>query len=459
MTQNNKENALKIIKALLFEGHAAFLVGGCVRDIVMGNTPDDFDIATSAKADEIIRIAGENSWKNIPVGQAFGVIIILIDAQQYEVASFRTDTYGQDGHRPLFVKPVHCIEDDLARRDFTFNAMAMDIEGNLIDPFGGVSDLTARTIRAVGNADKRFAEDALRMFRAIRFAAKLDFKIEPATFAAIAKNSTRARGLSAERISAEIEKIITSGHPETGVQLLLESSLAAQVCRARSKKEEFSVDILPELQYLSKLAPHQLSLLSAVPSNVILRWTALLHLIAAGMDYEFEKNTGNSYSQIQPGSQSIEKVLSIPERLKVRSKQLKTIAWLLKNRLNFPCGRPQAVEEWLAAIAEGFSNYKQMRRTLAYLILLHKAEANASPAAAGQLRALVKIINASLKSLPFFVGQLAVSGREIAAELGFGSQVKRFQLDALAKIQKGVFKNSPEHLRKALASEKLGPSE
>ena len=166
----SREQAAEIIKTIKARGFRAYLVGGCVRDVLMGRTPEDWDIASSARPEQIMEIFGE---KAIPTGLRHGTVTVKARDGLYEITTFRTEGTYSDGRHPDTVSFSSSIEEDLSRRDLTINAMAMDDDGRVIDPFGGQKDLALRRIRCVGDPRKRFEEDALRILRAIRFASVL----------------------------------------------------------------------------------------------------------------------------------------------------------------------------------------------------------------------------------------------------------------------------------------------
>ena len=191
-------------------GHAVHPVGGCVRDLLLGRTPGDFDLCTSARPEQVMALFP----RTVPTGVKHGTVTVLTGDGPVEVTTFRREEGYADGRHPDAVAFDAGLNEDLARRDFTVNAMALGAEGEVLDPFGGRADLERRLIRCVGDPDRRFAEDALRMFRALRFAAQLGFEIEEDTLAAIRRNARRAENLSGERIKAELEKILLSPRPE-----------------------------------------------------------------------------------------------------------------------------------------------------------------------------------------------------------------------------------------------------
>lgn len=187
-------------------GYEAYPVGGCVRDLLLGRVPGDVDACTSALPGEVMALFPDA----IPTGLKHGTVTVPTLSGPVEITTFRAETGYADGRHPDAVAFGVGLTEDLARRDFTVNAMALDRDGRVIDPFGGREDLKAGMIRCVGDPDRRFAEDALRMLRAARFAAQLGFAIEEDTAAALKRNARRAALVSGERVKAELEKILCS---------------------------------------------------------------------------------------------------------------------------------------------------------------------------------------------------------------------------------------------------------
>jgi poly(A) polymerase len=218
---SNRKQAIKIIHKLRDAGFEAFLAGGCVRDMHLRRTPKDYDVATSAKPEDVIDIFP----RTLKVGAKFGVVIVLSDGKQTEVATFRAESGYEDGRHPTQIHFTG-IKQDGARRDFTINAMFYDPAAKeTIDFFEGQMDLITRTLRTVGSADERFSEDYLRMLRAIRFACQLDFMIEGQTFDAIKKHADQIIKISGERINLELTQIFENAARTRGVRLLFESGL------------------------------------------------------------------------------------------------------------------------------------------------------------------------------------------------------------------------------------------
>ncbi|HEX7576790.1 MAG TPA: CCA tRNA nucleotidyltransferase, partial [Verrucomicrobiae bacterium] len=195
-----RETAKEIAQRLNAAGFQAFWVGGCVRDFLLGREPQDFDIATDAKPEQVEKLFR----KTIPVGKKFGVVIVVEGKQQFQVATFRAEADYQDGRRPEKVV-FASAEADALRRDFTVNGLFYDpLTEKIHDWVGGEKDLRAKIIRTIGSPEERFAEDHLRLLRAVRFAAQLDFEIEPETFAAIQSLAPKIKLISAERIRDEL---------------------------------------------------------------------------------------------------------------------------------------------------------------------------------------------------------------------------------------------------------------
>ena len=214
----------KHVKSVLFtlrsRGFGAYLVGGCVRDMILGVQPNDWDICTSALPHEVEALFE----KTVTTGIKHGTVTVMMGKHPVEVTTFRSEGEYLDHRHPKSVSFVLDLNTDLSRRDFTMNAMAISAEGIISDPFGGIEDIKNKLIRCVGDPEKRFEEDALRMFRALRFSARLGFEIEAETLAAIKSRAGYAASISAERVRDELEKLLLTKSPET-VETVLETGL------------------------------------------------------------------------------------------------------------------------------------------------------------------------------------------------------------------------------------------
>lgn len=249
------ENVIQILSALNADGHAAYLVGGCVRDMLMGITPQDWDICTGALPDEVMRTFPDCA----PTGLKHGTVTVYNGDISAEVTTFRTEGAYPDHRRPESVSFVNDLESDLSRRDFTVNAIALSADGKLCDPFGGREDIKARIIRCVGYPTRRFNEDALRMLRALRFSARLGFEIEENTLGAIRECSYLAAMLAPERIAAELEKILMTDKTEI-LNIVLRLGLISHLDCGDGDAPSFSV-------------------LSGMPQNKLCRWVSFAVLL------------------------------------------------------------------------------------------------------------------------------------------------------------------------------------
>ena len=221
----NKQAAIKVVKVLRQNGFEALLAGGCVRDMLLRRRANDYDVATDARPDDVAGLFR----RTLKVGVKFGVVIVLIRGMHVEVATFRTDADYADGRHPVSVRFASAAE-DAGRRDFTINGMFFEpIEKKVIDYVGGRADLKKSLIRTIGKAEDRFAEDHLRMLRAVRFSTQLGFAIEPTTFAAICRQAGDIKKISGERIAMELEGILVSPNRSAGAAMLVESGLAEQI--------------------------------------------------------------------------------------------------------------------------------------------------------------------------------------------------------------------------------------
>lgn len=207
-------------------GFEVYLVGGAVRDLALEKLPKDYDFTTNAEPEQVVRL-----FKSvIPTGIKHGTVTVIFQGEKYEVTTFRTDGDYQDGRRPDQVHFTKSLEEDLKRRDFTINALALDLKTRtFIDHHQGLEDLQRRTLRAIGLPSERFGEDALRMFRLCRFAAQLDFSVAPDTWAGLLSQRNLVKKLSPERIREELEKTIKGNWPEKGLKLLMDSGLLPMV--------------------------------------------------------------------------------------------------------------------------------------------------------------------------------------------------------------------------------------
>jgi poly(A) polymerase len=279
--------ALHIVERLRSRGHQAYFAGGCVRDLLMGHAPKDYDVTTSARPEQVLM----GFDRTFSVGAHFGVVIVCTVNEdegrdvQTEVATFRTDGDYADGRRPIEVTFSNTPQEDVVRRDFTVNGMLLDpvgltaanIEEHVLDFVNGRADLHAGVIRAIGDADRRFAEDKLRMLRAVRFAARFGFAIDPETMRAMQRHAASIEQVSNERVRDELTKMLTEGHAKRAFELLDESGLLVHVLPEVAAMK--GVEQPPEWHPEGDVWVHTLLLLEKLEAGVAptLAWSALLH--------------------------------------------------------------------------------------------------------------------------------------------------------------------------------------
>lgn len=336
---SQQEKAVSIIKLLREKGYQALLAGGCVRDYLLGKSPQDYDIATDARPEAIEKIFP----KTIAVGTQFGVILVILDGDPFEVATFRYDGPYLDGRRPSNVR-FASMQEDILRRDFTINGMMYDpIADRLIDLIGGREDLERRLVRAIGDPAERFREDRLRTVRAVRFAASLGFTIEENTFRAIKDHAPTITQISWERIGEEITRILTEGGAKRGFELLDATQLLrvlfpeVEAMKGVEQTPDFHPEgdvfvhtlmLLGHLTVSSDQTPHS-SLLTPHPSES-LAYGCLLHDIAKPVCVKKEIGRITFYGHTEKGA---EMAVEIMKRLKRSRAAWERVAYLVKNHL------------------------------------------------------------------------------------------------------------------------------
>ncbi|MBM3879493.1 MAG: CCA tRNA nucleotidyltransferase [Verrucomicrobia bacterium] len=272
-TDSRQAQAAAIVRRLQAAGHAAFWVGGCVRDRLLGREPEDYDIATSARPEEVESLFAHT----VPVGRQFGVVLVIAEGCSIQVATFRQEADYADGRRPTTVV-FSDARTDAARRDFTINGLFYDpVTGQLHDWVGGLGDLNARIIRTIGRPEERLTEDRLRILRAVRFAAQLGFAFESATFAAVRQLAPSIQRMSAERVRDELLKLFRPPHAARGLDLLRSSGLLTHVLPEVAS----GIGCAQPSQYHPEgdVYEHVRLVLEHLPADasVALTWAALLH--------------------------------------------------------------------------------------------------------------------------------------------------------------------------------------
>ncbi|HEX3469733.1 MAG TPA: CCA tRNA nucleotidyltransferase [Silvibacterium sp.] len=330
-----------IVDRLRAAGYDAYFAGGCVRDLLLGREPEDFDVATSAHPN----VVQEMFPRTFAVGAHFGVILVAdeIDDQEIvtEVATFRSDGAYTDGRRPESVRFSDNAEEDVIRRDFTINGMLLDpqllresgdVGGAVLDYVGGRSDLHTRLVRAIGDPDKRFEEDKLRMLRAVRFAARFDFEIETITEAAIQKSAAQIGQVSRERVRDELTRMLTEGRARRAFELLDRTGLLKQVLPEIDRLH--GVEQPPEFHPEGDVWVHTLMLLEQLPAGAspTLAWGALLHDV--GKPATFQRGPGrirfNGHVEV-----GVRIAQDIARRLRFSNEDTAQIVALVENHMRF----------------------------------------------------------------------------------------------------------------------------
>ena len=431
--------AQKILQTLTAAGYEAYLVGGCVRDLLRGVEPHDWDICTSARPEETERcFAGQ---RIIETGLKHGTVTVLEESEPYEITTYRTEGPYSDSRRPDFVRFVSSLEADLARRDLTMNAIAMGLDGSLRDPFGGAADIQTGLIRCVGEPDQRFQEDGLRVMRALRFAAVLGYEIEERTTQAIHENRHMLERVAAERIDAELCKLLVG----TNVGEIL-----------RQYPDVFC-QFWPQLEPLIGLEQntpwhcwggweHTIHAVEAAPADLILRLTMLLHDIGKpACRSTDEDGIDHFYGHPAVSAKLADEML---RGMRFDNKtRARVVALVERHDVQIPL-RSQAIRKWLSRLGpETFFQLLEVKRAAnmgqaGELVRDRLAELDALRTRAEEILAQGQCL--SLKDL-------AVDGRDvIAAGIAPGPEVGRTLNALLERAVSGEVENQREVLLELL---------
>jgi poly(A) polymerase len=328
----SRELANSICEMLQRNKHQALLVGGCVRDLLLGREPADYDVATDATPVEVTGLFPES----VAVGAQFGVILIPKNGLKVEVATFRSDLGYTDGRHPDRVVYSKTPQEDVQRRDFTINGLLMRHDnGEVLDFAGGQKDLSAGIIRAIGDPELRFAEDKLRMMRAVRFAARFGFEIEPATFRAIRRYVKEIQRVSPERLREELTKMLTEGAARRAFELLDETGLLEQVLPEISAMK--GVEQPPEFHPEGDVWIHTLMMLEqlAKGASPTLAWGVLLHDVGKPPTFQSAEETGDRIRFNHHVDVGVKMAEAICRRLRFSNEDTEQIAALVENHMRF----------------------------------------------------------------------------------------------------------------------------
>lgn len=458
----------EVLLTLRKAGFEAYAVGGCVRDVLLKRTPKDWDVATSARPEEVQKLFPKSFYAN-----QFGTVTVFTSPApsphlrrggnntspyegevgpparppgEVEVTTYRIDAEYSDRRHPDRVTFTPKLAEDLARRDFTINAIALD-EATIIDPFNGQADLKKRLIRAVGKPEERFSEDALRLLRAVRFAAQLNFTIEPATLAAIKKQHTLIQAVSGERVRDEIKKIVLSDQPERGFKLLVETELLTEILPEIAE----GIGIEQNKHHVYTVFEHNVkSLQFAADYDYAfhIRMSALLHDVGKPRTRRLDHKTGDYtfYAHDIVGARMADKLL---KRLHFSNDEIQQITHLVRHHM-FYYDIGKVTEAGLRRLLRrvGKENFDD-------LIKLRIAERKGSgvPKARPYRLRHLQFLAEKVSQQPLTVGQLAINGHTLIDELKLPpSPILGGILNALlAEVLEDPKKNTKDYLLKRAA--------
>lgn len=423
----------RVMEKLEDAGFEAYIVGGCVRDALLMKTPFDYDVTTSAKPDEVKAVL--EGYRIIETGIKHGTVTALSDGNPIEITTFRCDGEYTDHRRPDSVTLTDKLSEDLCRRDFTVNAMAYSEKRGLIDLYGGKEDLECGVIRAVGDAERRFDEDALRIMRAIRFASTLDFKIEEKTALAIENKSHLLRFVSAERVATELTKLLCGN---AAARILTDHS--SVICHIIPELKEAIGLQQKNPHHIYDVYTHIVKVIEATPPVPHLRYAALFHDIAKPKMMTIdEKGVGHFYGHPK---ESALMARDIMKRLKMDNKTINTVCRLVEIHDVRPEATPKSIKKYLAKYPDVDTDD---------IMAIRRADLAAqNPIYHNQFEYLAeseRIIN-ELKSSDccISVSQLQVNGSDIA-ELGAkGKEIG----DILKRLLRDVVEEKIENEKSAL---------
>lgn len=434
--------AAYILKALHGAGFGAYAVGGCVRDSLLGQEPKDWDICTSALPRQIMEVF--SAQRTIPTGLAYGTVTVLLEGEGYEVTTFRQELGYSDSRHPDAVRFLTSLKEDLARRDFTVNAIAADLTGRVTDCFGGQEDLRRGLIRCVGEPGERFSEDALRMLRALRFASRLGFSIEESTAEAILRQKEALLQVAPERLRKELSGLLC-GKNAAGILDRFSDVIFLLIPELRDSKgfQQYN------FHHALDVWQHSLLTLSSTEPTESLRWAALLHDVGKPSCFSMDKHlVGHFYGHARLSGAYAERIL---RRLRYDNDTIRTVCTLIRHH-----DTPLMPREH-----ESGSREKSLRRLLGklgqeqlgQLLALKRADrlgkGNTQAAEVdAQMGGIYSLLEEILqKELCVRQNQLAISGRDlIAMGMTPGPEMGRLLKQLLEQVIEGNLPNEREIL-------------
>ncbi len=481
------EYTQKILRALTDAGFEAYVVGGAVRDLLLGVPPGDFDVATNARPEEVSAVCRQQNWHTVDnLGRNFGCVVAVVGGVPTEITTFRSESYGSDAHRPEEIAFCRTLREDLSRRDFTVNAMAMDLDGNIYDYHNGREDLQRKILRTVGDANERYSEDALRMLRACRFVGQLGFDYvqdsgvlppfgEEDTPYYLPQNfkfpTERCAGLSLERVRTELDKLLTSAHAGKGLMLLMATGLTDAHCRVKENGGYTELSILPELRHLAGLPQnkrfhcynaweHTLKAVDNSPRDLTIRWAMLLHDLGKGMPGI--RGTHPDGSPSDHGHEALSTVMAqeVMARLRYSKDMAHRVVWLVSRHMRFApmmFTKERTLARWVRAeaasgefrtakdLTEAFTQLKEV-----FLADMGATHAGKNPQLMGEGRELADaVIEIARSKMPVHTSDLAISGGDLAGIITDGAETGAFLKYLLERVRSGNLPNEREALLEA----------
>ena len=468
-------------------GGTPYIVGGAVRDMVMGRTPKDYDIASDLLPDEVISILEKNE---IPVvdklGNNFGVVVGVFDGNPIEIATFRSDVYGNsDAHRPESVSFTKTIEEDLSRRDFTCNALAMGIDGTILDPYHGVRDIGQRVLCPVGEAKDRYKEDPLRMYRACRFVSQLGFTytedgVTPSDVF-VKKDFWKDCGskhLSCERVRQEVEKMLVGEYASHGLRLFMTSGLVSGMCEVRAEGRKEYIAPFQDLAHLYNLSQnptfhrfdaweHTICAVDNVllkkdvePENKLrMRYAALFHDAGKGLPGVRVMNDKGQPSDFMHGEKSVAIVEKSLSELGYGKSFIRKTKWVVANHMDFiPLleADEKRIKRWVRRKSEGFRKKDELVAGLEDLRAMFLADLSASRDNAEDMQKIADnmeyAIHFANRQMCLHSSDLAISGEKVRNLVaGTNVSIKDGFRNLLHKVQEEKVENTEQALASSLS--------
>lgn len=420
------DDAKKLISLIKENGYNAYAVGGCVRDAIMGREAGDIDITSSATPSQLEALLEKNNIRFVETGLQHGTISAILNHIPYEITTFRCDGAYEDNRHPQSVEFVTDLKEDLARRDFTINAIAYNDKEGFVDYFGGREDIKNKIIRCVGDAEKRFDEDALRIMRAIRFASQLGFNIEGKTKTAIFKKKMLLKNIAAERIYVELIKLLMGDYVEN---VLLEYRDVIAV-------------IIPEIEpcfdfhqntkwHLYDVYTHIAKAVVLAPKKDYLRLATLLHDIGKPQCCVTDEN-GTDHFKMHP-VEGAEMSRVILRRLKVSNEIYHKVVRLVEHHDDNITTRPSVMKRWLRNLGEELT-FDLLDLKIADMASHNLEYAQASIDTFNEIKGLMREIIE--RNEPYLISHLAINGRDLV-DLGYNGKEIADELDNLIRMVSG----------------------